>query len=173
MKKVILLSIICASLILLTGQTGISSYMQEDPPNAPDFTVIDLEGNEITLTDYQGKIVFLNFWATWCSPCREEIPGFIEAYEEHKEEGMRIIGISLDQGKEDKIREFVEEYKINYPVAKGDSDLVRKYQTGRVVPETFIIDQEGKFRHKHIGFMDKETLEKYFNFLKQEKQEKQ
>ncbi len=170
MKKVMLLSIICASLLLLTGQVGVSGYMQEDHPDAPDFIVTDLEGNEVSLTDYQGKIVFLNFWATWCSPCRKEIPGFIEAYEKHKKGGMRIIGISLDKGKEDKIRKFVEEYKISYPVAKGDSDLVRKYQTGRVVPETFIIDQEGKLRHKHIGYMDKETLEKYFLILSQEKQ---
>lgn len=149
------------SLILLTLFLLLPLYAEELKP-APDFLIKDLNGQDITLSAHQGKVVFLNFWATWCPPCKAEIPGFIEIFEKYKDRGMVIIGISLDSGGENKIREFVEEYKITYPVAKGSMKLAREYGTGRVIPETFIIDQQGRIRHKHIGYMDKETLEGYF-----------
>lgn len=147
--------------ILLTALLLFPLHGQDFKP-APDFTIKGLNGQDLTLSDYQGKVIFLNFWATWCSPCKAEIPGFIEIFEKYKDRGMVIIGISLDSAGEGKIREFVEEYKITYPVAKGSMGLAREYGTGRVIPETFIIDQQGHIRHKHIGYMDKDTLESYF-----------
>lgn len=134
----------------------------DDLKPAPNFKITDLNGQDISLSDYQGKVTFLNFWATWCAPCKAEIPGFIEIFEKYKDRGMVIIGISLDSVGEDKIQEFVEEYKITYPVAKGTMGLAREYGAGRMIPETFIIDKQGNIKHKHIGYMDKETLENYF-----------
>lgn len=138
-------------------------------PSAPDFTITDLNGNEISSSDYEGKVIFVNFWATWCSPCRVEIPGFVEVYEEYKNKGMQIIGISVDQFGADKVRDFVKKYEITYPVAMATNQIVRDFELGRAIPETIIIDKSGTIRHKHIGYMDKETLTNYFLQLAEEK----
>ncbi len=136
---------------------------------APDFTITDLNGNNISSSDYEGKVIFINFWATWCSPCRAEIPGFVEAYEEYKDKGMQIIGISVDSFGSDKVRDFVEKYEITYPVAMATNQIVRDFELGRAIPETIIIDKSGYLRHKHIGYMDKNTLIDYFLQLAEEK----
>jgi cytochrome c biogenesis protein CcmG/thiol:disulfide interchange protein DsbE len=136
---------------------------------APDFTLTDLMGNELMLSDYQGKVVFMNFWATWCPPCRAEIPGFVEAYQEYKDDGMEIIGISVDRVGKDKVLDFARAFNINYPVAIFTSKIIRDYEPGRMIPTTIIIDKNGRIRHKHIGYMDKDTLERYFLDLADEK----
>jgi len=137
----------------------------EDPGNnysfAPNFTLRDLKGNEISLSDYRGKIVILNFWTTWCKPCRVEIPGFVEIYEEYKNKGMEILGISLDRAGSEQILKFVEENKISYPVLLGTKKIATDYEI-QVIPITYIIDKKGKTRHKHIGYMDKNVLIRYF-----------
>lgn len=138
-------------------------------PSAPDFTITDLSGKELSLSDFEGKVIFVNFWATWCPPCRAEIPGFVEVYEEYKDQGMQIIGISVDQWSEDKVRDFVKKYEITYPVAMFTRDFIRAYQPGRAIPETVIIDKSGQIRHRHIGYMDKETLTNYFLQFAEEK----
>lgn len=159
-KTGILLVILLAFSVSLTGQ---------DYPLAPDFQLKDLDGRDLTLQAYKGQVVFVNFWATWCPPCRQEIPGFIEIYEKYKDQGMTILGISLDRADEEVIREFVSEYKITYPVAKGSFKLALEYGSGQAVPETFVIDRQGRIRHKHLGFMDKDTLETLYKELASEK----
>ncbi len=140
-----------------------------DFPSAPDFTITDLSGNELSLSDYEGKVIFVNLWATWCSPCRAEIPGFVEVYEEYKDQGMQIIGISVDDFGADKVRDFVKKYEISYPVAMYTREFIRAYEPGRAIPVTVIIDKSGLIRHRHIGYMDKETLTDYFLKLAEEK----
>lgn len=136
---------------------------------APEFTLTDIEGNEISLSDYKGNVVFLNFWATWCPPCRAEIPGFVEMYEKYKKNGMKIIGVSLDRTGEKKVLDFAKKYKINYPVAFGTREIFNDYRPGHFIPSTIIIDRKGKIRHKHIGYLDKKALENYFLSLDKEK----
>lgn len=136
---------------------------------APEFTLTDLSGNEIVLSNYKGKVVFLNFWATWCPPCRAEIPGFVEAYAEYKDKGMEIIGISVDRVGSDKVLDFAKAFKINYPVVMYTTEIIRDYEPGRAIPTTIVIDKNGKIRHKHIGYMDKGTMERYFLDLAEEK----
>jgi len=134
----------------------------ENYPLAPQFSLEDLKGNTIALSDLEGKVIFLNFWATWCSPCRVEIPDFVESYKENKDKGLEILGVSVDRAGTKSLLGFVEEFKINYPVALATPKIVNDYQPGRFIPVTIIIDKKGKIRHKHIGPMDKKTLEKYF-----------
>jgi len=162
MKRAVLLILFLVMVVL--GSMGDDNY-----PMAPDFTVVDLDGKEFILSEHTGKVIFVNFWATWCPPCRAEIPNFIEVFDKYKDKGLLIIGISLDRGNPNKIKSFVEEYEINYPVAKGSMRLARDYGTGRVVPETFILDKKGRIMHKHIGYMDKEQAEQYFLELNGEK----
>lgn len=169
MKKAVGFLLPLALVFFVCAKAENAGSLNNDDPVAPNFTIKDLEGNSLSLSDFEGKVVFLNFWATWCGPCKAEIPGFVEVYEKYKGKGMQIIGISLDRLSEEKIRDFAKEYKINYPVAKDSIDLASEYQAGRIVPETFIIDKTGKIKHRHIGYMEKEVLEKYFLDLAGEK----
>lgn len=169
MKKVLWILIPFALVLITCAKAEKKSSLSSDYPDAPEFTLSDLKGNEISLSDYQGDVIFLNFWATWCSPCRIEIPDFIEMYDKYKNKGMEILGISLDRVRPGKVLEFVEYIKINYPVVMGTKEIVDAYQTGPYIPVTIIIDKKGRIRHKHIGILNKETIEKYFLDLISEK----
>ncbi len=154
--------------LIVCAKAEKSSIFGDNSSPAPDFTVKDLKGREISLSDYSGKVVFLNFWATWCGPCKAEIPDFIEAYKQYKDKGMEIIGISVDTISQKSVLKFVEKYKINYPVIMGTDKIQRDYEPGPYVPTTIIVDREGKIRHRHIGYMGKETLKSYFLKLTEE-----
>lgn len=133
---------------------------------APEFTLIALDGTEVTLRDFEGKVLFLNFWATWCSPCRQEIPGFLEIYDKYKDEGMEILGVSLDLQGSDVVKPFAEKMKITYPLAMANNEIMQAYQPGPAIPATIIIDREGNIHNKHVGYMDKTQVEKMFLELK-------
>jgi peroxiredoxin len=135
---------------------------ENNHPQAPEFTLKDLDGNKISLSDYRGKVVFLNFWATWCPPCRYEIPGFIEAYKKYKDKGMEIIGISLDRTGPMSVLAFARRYKINYPVVMLTKEIFEDYGPIPAIPVTVIIDKKGRLRHRKIGYFDKESFENWF-----------
>ena len=130
----------------------------EEYPIAPDFALTDLSGTELSLSDYEGKVLFLNFWATWCPPCRAEIPDFIDVYDKYKDMGMAIVGISVDQISAKKVGEFVEKNKMNYPVAMATKKLFQDYPSPSAIPTTIVIDGMGKIRHKKVGLMSKQEL---------------
>ena len=163
------ISLLVLAVVLFLAVVPAKPVMSRDNgfPDAPDFFLKDLNGNEVTLDDFKGKVLFVNFWATWCPPCREEIPGFVEAYAVYHEKGMEILGISLDRQGADVVKKFAEKYEVNYPIALGTQQLVQDYQPGQYIPTTIIIDREGKIRHRHVGYMDKTVLEKYFLELSQ------
>jgi peroxiredoxin len=145
------------------------AHSQGNYPQAPDFRLTDINGKTISLSDYKGKVLFLNFWATWCPPCRAEIPDFVEAYGQEKAKGLEILGISLDSKGKDAIVAFVEKYKINYPIVletrQATEQLIGDYQPGQFIPTTIVIDKRGRIRDKKVGQMDKETILKYFQQL--------
>ena len=120
---------------------------------APDFTVADINGHKLTLSDYRGKVVLLDFWATWCTPCREEIPHFVEMQEKYGPQGFQVVGISMDDDAKP-VREFYQEYKLNYPVAVGDDKLADKFGGVFGLPINFVIDREGRIRSRHPGATD-------------------
>jgi len=169
MKKNICVLFLFILFLFVCAKAEKPASLDRNNPDAPDFTLKDLKGNDISLSAYKGKVIFLNFWATWCPPCRREIPGFVEAYSEYKDKGMVIIGISLDRKSSGSILEFAQEYRINYPVVMGTAKIVRDYQPGDFIPATIIIDKNGKIRDKHVGYMDKATLKDYFLKLAEEK----
>lgn len=150
---------------LFASRAGISG---QNFQAAPDFRISDLEGKTHTLNDYRGKILLINFWATWCPPCRAEIPDFVEVYAAEKDKGLAILGISVDDLPASELQNFVQRYKINYPVALATSEIINQFQPGEFIPTTIIIDKNGRIRHKHVGLLDKKTLLKYLNLLRTE-----
>lgn len=127
---------------------------------APDFTLLDINGNKKSLSDFKGKVIILNFWATWCPSCRKGALNFVELYDDYKERGLEIIGVALDENGEEKVRSFSDENSINYTVLLGDREVSELYGGIFSIPTTFIIDREGRIRNRYIGYRDKEVLEK-------------
>ncbi|MBU2491725.1 MAG: TlpA family protein disulfide reductase [Bacteroidetes bacterium] len=124
---------------------------------APSFELSTTDGAKINLNDYKGKVVILDFWATWCGPCRRGIPDLVELKDKYKDKGFEIIGITVDQANTmDQVIPFINNYKINYPVAYANSDIIKKYGGIDAIPTSFIIDKEGKIVSKHVGLIMKE-----------------
>jgi cytochrome c biogenesis protein CcmG/thiol:disulfide interchange protein DsbE len=159
MKKPVLVTALVA-FALVAGCTPTRSHAETTP--APDFSLKDLQGRTVSLADYKGKVLVLNFWATWCPPCRAEIPDFIEAYKDLKAKGLEILGLSVENGPPAKLREWTEKVGINYPVAVATPQVVAAYQPGDYVPSTIIVDRKGQVRYRNVGAMDKETLARLF-----------
>src|SRR3989337_1351882 len=121
---------------------------------ALDFTLKLTDGKDIKLSDHKGKIVIIDCWATWCPPCRRGIPDLVEIQKKYQKEVL-IIGISLDNETKPDVVPFIKQYKINYPVAYGNMEVVTAFGNIQAIPTSFIIDQAGKIVDKHIGLVDK------------------
>lgn len=126
--------------------------------DAPDFTLDDIDGDPFTLSEQEGKVVVLNIWATWCGPCRKEIPDFIKIQDEMREDGVLFVGVSLDEEGWEVVRPFAEEYEINYPLVVDDGSVFDGYGPFRGIPMTYIIDREGKIEYVAPGLMDIKML---------------
>jgi peroxiredoxin len=126
---------------------------------APDFTVTDIDGKKLTLSDYKGKVVLLDFWATWCSPCRAEIPHFVEMQEKYGPHGFQVIGISMDDDAKP-VKAFYQEYKMNYPVAVGDDKLAESFGGVLGLPVNFVIDRDGRIVGKYLGATENSVFDK-------------
>ncbi len=137
-----------------------SGKQVQEYPAAPDFTLNDLDGKAVSLSEYRGKVVVIDFWATWCPPCRKGIPDFVEMQEEYGRDKFIVLGINLDQGTPDKVlpmvKDFAQNYKINYPVLMHDQSIVFAYGGIQSIPTTFIVDQNGKVRQGVVGYRPKE-----------------
>lgn len=131
---------------------------------APDFVLTDTQGNQVKLSDYRGKVVILDFWATWCPPCRKGIPDLIDLKKIYKDR-LAIIGISLDTDSKNDVVPFMKEYGINYKVVYGDNDVVQKYGNIQAIPTSFIIDKKGNIVTSFVGLQRIETYKSYLNNL--------
>jgi len=127
--------------------------------NAADFELADLSGKKVRLSDFKGKVVILDFWATWCGPCRAEIPEFVKLQSKYKDKGLAIVGLSLDSDGESVVAPFARKHDINYTMLLANDGTARLYGGVNAIPTTFILDRQGRIVKKFIGVMPRETFE--------------
>ncbi len=148
--------------ILLAGCTGantdgVSAQLAGDRRPFPEFRLNSIDGPKLDSKGLRGKVVLINFWASWCGPCRMETPALVELKEEYADKDFEIVGIAIDPEDKDEIHEFVSDLKVNYPVLYSDQNIER--QAGILgTPTSFLLDRDGYIVHKHIGVVAKETL---------------
>jgi peroxiredoxin len=135
---------------------------------APGFSLNDDKGAPVQLSDYKGKVVLLNFWATWCHGCKQEIPWYMEFAEKYKSQGFVVIGVSLDEDGWKSVKPFLQEKKLNYPVVIGSEELGRQYGGVDSMPVSILIDREGKIADSHSGVVEKDGWEREIQQLLKE-----
>ncbi len=127
---------------------------------APPFSIMDVSGNTISLNALRGKVVLINFFATWCGPCRAEIPDFVRLYKKYNPQGLEIIGLSLDQGNPRMLHRFLAQYHVQYPIALATKDIIYKYGGVSAIPMTVVIDQGGMIDQRIVGLRSGKEFEK-------------
>ncbi len=120
---------------------------------APGFTLKDLDGKKVSLSDYRGKLIFLNFWATWCPPCRREMPSMERLYQRFKDEDFVILAVDLREGKR-VVEKFARKYKLNFPILLDSTGKTGDAYGIRAIPTTYFIDRQGKLIGKAVGARD-------------------
>jgi cytochrome c biogenesis protein CcmG/thiol:disulfide interchange protein DsbE len=150
--------LLCCAFLLASLKTELVAGSATEHPPAPAFSLTDIAGKPLNLSDYKGKVVLLDFWATWCGPCRVEVPRFVDLARRYREQGLIVIGISMDDEAEP-VREFYRQYKLNYPVALGNEQLSEQYGSVFSLPTTFLIGRDGRVYAKHLGAAEVSVLE--------------
>ena len=157
--------VVMAVLAIIALPAG-SSPSQDAPPvaadqsvAAPSWELTDVNGKTIHSTDFKDKVIILDFWATWCAPCRMEIPGLIALQKKYARQGLVVIGASVDEGGASMVKQFVEKMGMNYPVVLTDEKMQDLFGGIEVVPTTFIIDREGHIVKKYLGLTDQSEFE--------------
>jgi len=137
------------------GGTGSSDTLDVAGKPAPDFTLESLEGKNVQLSSYKGQAVLLNFWATWCGPCKIEMPWFVELQKEYGPQGLQIVGVAMDDASKDEITKFVKEMGVNYTILLGKEAVGQDYGGVNVLPTTFFIDRDGKIVAREFGLQSR------------------
>jgi thiol-disulfide isomerase/thioredoxin len=147
--------LLCCSPLFLSAQAEDQPTIRfvRNPDPAPDFKLETLDGKPLTLAAYKGKVVLLNFWATWCGPCRAEIPDLIALQDKYGDR-LQILGLVVDDDDQDAIKSFVSDSRINYPVALATNEIRLQYGGIAALPTSFVIDPEGRIVQKHEGLRD-------------------
>jgi peroxiredoxin len=138
---------------------------QADSKLAPAFSLDGIDGSSVSLEGYKGKVLIIDFWATWCPPCVKEIPHFVELYDSYKDQGLVIVGVSVDRGGPSVVESFVAKNNVTYPVAMANMDVVDAYEIYSGIPTTYIVDRNGMIVEKVIGYREKSFFEDHIKKL--------
>lgn len=126
---------------------------------APAWKLKDVQGQAVSSDQFKGKVVVIDFWATWCGPCRQEIPGYVDLQKKYGADGLVIIGVSLDQAGPAVVAEFMKKFGVNYPMVMGDDDVQAAFGGMEAIPTTFLIDRAGRIRDRKVGTEPTEVYE--------------
>lgn len=157
---ILLIAIGTFSLYSCTGAktkavTKAESAVETARKPAPNFTLKDENGTNVSLADYKGKVVLLNFWATWCGPCQVEIPWFMQFEQQFKSRGFAVLGVSLDDDGWKAVKPFIASHKVNYRILLGNDVVGNLYGGLDALPTSFVIDREGRLAYTHVGLAGK------------------
>jgi len=151
------------------GRAAVKPAAKRNP--APAFTLKDAQGKSFNLAEYKGKVVLLNFWATWCGPCKLEIPWFVEFEKNYRDKGFAVLGVSMDEEGWEVVKPYVDRVKLNYRVAIGNDVMAQLYGGVESLPTSFLIDRDGKIAAVHVGLVSKgdyqRDIEHLLNLRKQ------
>jgi thiol-disulfide isomerase/thioredoxin len=149
--------LICAMAGLAFSTFGQQAMSQQ--ASAPAFKSKEINGRTVQLHDFKGKVVLLNFWATWCAPCRAEMPDLVKLQKEYETRGLQVIGVTVPKYTRAAVRQVARRLKLNYPVVYGSRELVAEYGASEVLPMTIVIDRAGKVRARILGILEPEEFE--------------
>lgn len=146
--------------VAMSTQAGPAKVKAEkDRKVAPDFNLKDANGQSVKLSDYKGKVVLLNFWATWCGPCKVEIPWFADFEQRYRDKGFAVVGIAMDDEGWEVVKPYADKTKINYRLVIGNDQLAELYGGVESLPTSFILDKEGRVAKAHVGLVSKSDYE--------------
>lgn len=160
-----LLGSVIAAGLALTGCSGTGTSVraavkpESERKQAPNFSLKDANGTPVRLSDYRGKVVLLNFWATWCGPCKLEIPWFMDFEQRYKDRGFAVLGVSMDEDGWEAVKPYIADRKVNYRVVLGDDLVGNLYGGIDSLPTTFLIDRDGRVASVHVGLVAKNDYE--------------
>jgi thiol-disulfide isomerase/thioredoxin len=160
-----LASVIAIGIICLGAPPARAQGASPPRTAAPDWELTDLNGKLVKLSDFRGKVLILDFWATWCAPRRVEMPRFVELQKQYGDKGLRVIGVSLDEQGPEFVKKFLKQFGVNYPIVIGNEKVAEAYGGIEGIPTTFVIDREGRIVRRHIGYDDKAAFEKEIQSL--------
>ena len=148
-------AVITATLLLALS----SLVLEQGKTPAPQLALKDIEGRTLRLSDYKGKVVLLNFWATWCAPCRAEMPDLVKWQREYRKRGLQVIGVTYPPEELAEVRKFIKSIKVNYPIALGEKQTKAIFDKGETLPITVVIDKKGMVREVIQGIIFPEEFE--------------
>jgi len=137
---------------------GVTLRFFRNPAAVPAFTAVDLDGRAVSSDAWKGKVVIVNFWATWCGPCRAEVPDLVELQEKYHDT-LQVVGVSEDEAPPEQVKRFVTEHHVNYPVVMTSAQLSKLFPGVHALPTSFILDREGRLVQKHVGMLNPELTE--------------
>lgn len=126
---------------------------------APDFELVRLDGGTFSLRAHRGRVVLVNFWATWCEPCRDEMPDLQQLWETYRDDGLLVVGVSLDDGHRSLIEEFHQTFPVEYPLLLNGRAIAAQYGADHFVPSTFVIGRDGRLLDRHVGALTRDSFE--------------
>ncbi len=148
------------SLLIACSSEDPRSYTSSYNLQMPEFSLKDINGNIVHSKDLKGKIILIDFWTTWCMPCRMEIPHLIKLQEKYAKKGFTVLGINLENKKREVIKAFAQKNKINYPILMGDQKTAGKFGSIQSIPTAFLIDKEGNINSKFVGYKKQQVFER-------------